>query len=387
MKRKIILALLVLCMLLTLLPTTVLAGMRPPVINSVSVDPTRIAAGTEEMLNVWNVEPYGANYTGDPQFEMVDPGTTYATVTFAGMFLATSPGTATVKVKVYDEERGAYFEQNVQITVYEQIIITTQSLPNGQVGVPYAVDLAATGSPKYWDWDSAELPPGLDLVDHIDRPTATIEGTPTKSGTYQVTVEASNKYTDCRAYFTIQIAEAATPTPIPTPTSTPTPIPTATETDPTETDPTATDPTEAAPTEAVENKMTQQPPAWRKGSKKPASFTSDADFKDFLHVKVDDKVVDESNYDAKEGSTVITFKPAFLESLSVGNHSVEIVSASGSAYGNIEIKAKAVQKKAKDTLPKTGEGSGYYPWLALLLISAGGLVFLTAKKKRSQQRD
>jgi LPXTG-motif cell wall-anchored protein len=138
--------------------------------------------------------------------------------------------------------------------------------------------------------------------------------------------------------------------------------------------------------------MTQQPPAWRKGSKKPASFTSDADFKDFLHVKVDDKVVDESNYDAKEGSTIITFKPKFLESLSVGNHSVEIVSASGSAYGNIEIKAESVQQtvevtKSGDVLPKTGEGSGYYPWLALLLISAGGLILLTGKKRRSQQRD
>ena len=58
--------------------------------------------------------------------------------------------------------------------------------------------------------------------------------------------------------------------------------------------------------------MTKQPPAWTKGSNKPAGFTSSAEFKDFLHVKVDNKVVDESNYDAKEGSTVVTFKPASL---------------------------------------------------------------------------
>jgi LPXTG-motif cell wall-anchored protein len=40
-----------------------------------------------------------------------------------------------------------------------------------------------------------------------------------------------------------------------------------------------------------------------------------------------------------------------------------------------------------DTIPKTGESSGHYPWLALLLISASGLIFLTRKKRISQQGD
>jgi LPXTG-motif cell wall-anchored protein len=147
--------------------------------------------------------------------------------------------------------------------------------------------------------------------------------------------------------------------------------------------------------------MIQQPPAWTKGSNESASFTSDADFKDFLYVRVDGKVVDKSNYEAKEGSTIVTFKPSFLETLSAGKqHSVEIVFRSGSghgtvsAHGIIEIKAQVdpeevqVTKssdsttKSSDATPKTGENSGYYPWLTLLLLSAGGLIFLVRRRKR-----
>ncbi|HHU52939.1 MAG TPA: LPXTG cell wall anchor domain-containing protein [Clostridiaceae bacterium] len=170
-------------------------------------------------------------------------------------------------------------------------------------------------------------------------------------------------------------------------------------TDPTGTNSSKTDPTESGV------KMTQQPPAWTKSSNEPASFTSSAEFKDFLYVKVDGEIVDESNYDVKEGSTIVTFKVSYLETLSVGKHSVEIVSASGSghgtisAHGTIEIKAQVVPQpeqvaqssnsttKSNDTMPKTGENSGYYPWLALLLLSASGLIFLVRRKRISQETD
>ena len=133
--------------------------------------------------------------------------------------------------------------------------------------------------------------------------------------------------------------------------------------------------------------MTQQPPPWSKGSNVYASFTSSADFKDFLHVNVDGEEVDESNYDVKEGSTVVTFKPAFLETLSVGKHSVEIVSISGTAYGVIEIKAETTQEtQPDDTTPKTGESGGIYLWSSFILLAAGGLL-LALRKKKIRQRD
>ena len=51
----------------------------------------------------------------------------------------------------------------------------------------------------------------------------------------------------------------------------------------------------------------------------------------FLKVMVDGKVVDRENYTVKEGSTIITFKPEFLKTLSEGSHSFEIVWTDGTA--------------------------------------------------------
>jgi LPXTG-motif cell wall-anchored protein len=347
MKRRIILALLVLCMLFALFPATVM-GMLPPYINSISVDPVRVAAGAEVRLQVWNSEPEGTKWR-DARFTINDPGTTCATVTLDGNFLATAPGTAVVTVEVYDEILMGPFTQNVQITVYEQINITTQSLPDGQIGVPYFASLEATGSPIYWDWDSVALPPGLDLYDWCE--TATIEGTPTEIGTYQIDIEASNNYADARAHFTLQIAETN------------------------------------------ENNMIQQPPAWTQGSDESASFTSDADFTGFLQVRVDGNIVDESNYIVNEGSTIITFTPGFLQTLSVGMHQVEIVSVSGIAYGTLEIKSPAapaaepVESKPKSTVPKTGDNTLIYTLPLLILLSAGTIFLLIRKRRASQKSD
>ena len=108
--------------------------------------------------------------------------------------------------------------------------------------------------------------------------------------------------------------------------------------------------------------------------------------------------MDEANYDVKEGSTIVTFKSSFLETLSVGKHPVEIVSASGSAHGMIEIKAQVDPEKVQvtksndsttkssDATPKTGENSGIYLWSSFIFVAAGGIL-LVLRKKKSRQRD
>lgn len=62
-----------------------------------------------------------------------------------------------------------------------------------------------------------------------------------------------------------------------------------------------------------------------------AKFRSDANIKDFVEVRVDGKIVDKANYTVTEGSTIITFKADFLKTLSVGNHTISIVSTTGEA--------------------------------------------------------
>lgn len=172
--------------------------------------------------------------------------------------------------------------------------------------------------------------------------------------------------------------------------------------EPTTTEPTAAETTPASsetePTQNDDIRMIQQTPFWYLDSIEPALFISNADIADFLYVTVDGDVVDESNYELSEGSTVISFKPAYLKTLSVGKHPVAIVSQTGTARGMIEIKAPASQKPTEETtasgttaetgntIPKTGESSRTYQWLAIILLAASGLL-IVLMRKTSRQRD
>ena len=76
------------------------------------------------------------------------------------------------------------------------------------------------------------------------------------------------------------------------------------------------------------------------GSDKPLSFRGDGEFNEFLRVEVDGKIVEEKYYTKEAGSTIITFTPEYLATLSEGSHTVKMVwgvngeekSAAGSFY-------------------------------------------------------
>ena len=55
-----------------------------------------------------------------------------------------------------------------------------------------------------------------------------------------------------------------------------------------------------------------------------ASIHCSGNLKDLIDVKMDGVVVDESNYTKEEGSTIITFKTNYLETLSIGEHTVTL---------------------------------------------------------------
>ena len=122
---------------------------------------------------------------------------------------------------------------------------------------------------------------------------------------------------------------------------------------------------------------------WQKGTKDGLSFTSSADFADFVKVQVDGKDLDASNYTVKEGSTIVTLKAEYLETLSVGKHTLAVVSETGTAETEFTIKAAAV---ADDTQsPQTGDSSNIALWIVLLLISGGaGIVLSTGYAKRKK---
>ena len=111
------------------------------------------------------------------------------------------------------------------------------------------------------------------------------------------------------------------------------------------------------------------------GEKKELTFKSNAAFSDFVRVELDGKILDEKNYTVKEGSTVVTLKADYVAALSAGEHSIGIVSESGTAATTFTVQAKAA-------VPKTGDNSHMALWIALILVSGAGVIGTTVYGKK-----
>ena len=79
--------------------------------------------------------------------------------------------------------------------------------------------------------------------------------------------------------------------------------------------------------------------SWTHDSDGNITIRGNGDFSKFTGVKVDGNLIDKSNYTAKEGSTIITLKASYLNTLSAGTHTVEILWADDSASTTFTIKA------------------------------------------------
>ena len=104
---------------------------------------------------------------------------------------------------------------------------------------------------------------------------------------------------------------------------------------------------------------------WTLKSTKTLSFTASGDFDKFVGVSVDGKRISESRYTAKKGSTVITLKNAFLNTLKTGEHTITIHFDDGKAEGSFTI------LDASSDNPNTGDS--IHLWTALLFVSLTGL--------------
>ncbi len=133
--------------------------------------------------------------------------------------------------------------------------------------------------------------------------------------------------------------------------------------------------------------------SWQKSGTDGLSFTSNAAFADFIKVQVDGKDLDASNYTVKEGSTIVTLNAAYLNTLSVGKHTLSVVSANGTATTEFTITAAPTggttpQEPGKNegavTSPQTGDSSNAVLWIALLFASGVGLfgAVVYSRKKR-----
>ena len=151
------------------------------------------------------------------------------------------------------------------------------------------------------------------------------------------------------------------------------------------------------------------------GEKKELSFTSDASFADFVRVELDGIALEEKNYTKKEGSTIITLNRDFVAALSVGEHTLAIVSQSGTATAKFTVKAKPTETAApqptvepqptaqprqtaqpKPTvqptvqpvspIPRTGDTANPALWFALLIVSGSALAAIFVLRRKDNRK-
>ena len=116
---------------------------------------------------------------------------------------------------------------------------------------------------------------------------------------------------------------------------------------------------------------------WTLKSTKALSFTASGDFDKFVGVSVDGKRISESQYTAKKGSTVITLKSAYLNTLKTGEHTITIHFDDGKAEASFTV------LNASNDNPNTGDN--IHLWTALLFVSLTGLAgagYAVSKKLR-----
>ena len=149
---------------------------------------------------------------------------------------------------------------------------------------------------------------------------------------------------------------------------------------------------------------------WIKNSGKDLGFKADGEFSKFTGVKVDGTLIGADKYTAITGSTLVTLKKDYLETLSVGKHTLTVVYTDGECTTEFEVKNKVVEKPGteEDTKPgtdteksttskvdkkkdvksdkkkslNTAYSYNMGQWMALLLMSGFVLVLTVFKKKR-----
>ena len=154
--------------------------------------------------------------------------------------------------------------------------------------------------------------------------------------------------------------------------------------------------------------------SWTQNTDGTVVIRGNGEFSRFHAVKVDGKVIDRANYDAKEGSTIITLKAEYLKTLATGSHTFAIVWNNGIAGTNFTVAANTPANNSNsssgsdqggsndssdntntstasaagtnpaqemDKVPATGDPFGI--WLILFVISLTGLAGMLARRKKN----
>ena len=299
----------------------------------------------------------------------------------------------------------SFKEQAVVPPAVEAPSITKQPQPvSVKVGetATFTVEAAGTDLSYQWRVNKNDNAGFVDIVG-ANSESYTLNAVSKDCNGYQYQCVVSNAGDSVTSdTVTLTVTEDAAPTPNPNPTPTPEPNPEPNPTPAPNPTPEATTPTpDPAPATTTPAASTTAAPAasapaqvtydildgagssWTQNTDGSLAIRGSGEISKFREVKVDGVTVDPVNYTVTEGSTIITFKPEYLKSLSAGNHSFELVWTDGTAATNFTV-AENVDQSVKS--PKTGEDFSMVLCTALLMISCAGLAGMFVRRKKNSLR-
>jgi hypothetical protein len=119
----------------------------------------------------------------------------------------TTPGTFTFTMQVTDFY-GHQATQQFTLQIQPPLQITSTTMPDGTVGVPYSSDFTAQGGVPPYSWfvvnNIKELPPGLSLDSTPPDLNNVLTGTPTQAGTFHFPMEVQDS-ADNTVFATITV--------------------------------------------------------------------------------------------------------------------------------------------------------------------------------------
>ena len=140
------------------------------------------------------------------------------------------------------------------------------------------------------------------------------------------------------------------------------------------------------------------------GGNEDLTFTCSGSLDNLTGIYVDGALVNPSNYTTKSGSTILTLKAGYLNTLAVGTHTLKFQYKNNmSADTSFEIVKAEDEKKppvnnpadksgtpnkntGKPTSPKTGDTTNISLLMSLLVLSGGAVAFVTKKRKMATKR-
>lgn len=139
--------------------------------------------------------------------------------------------------------------------------------------------------------------------------------------------------------------------------------------------------------------------AYETGSENGLTITADGAFQFFRDITVDGRTVDRGNYEVREGSTIVTLKKSYLDTLASGTHEIRVLYTDGKVASTQFTVQEKVNTDSGDTdiddntdtasvdtrkaiSPKTGEPYQSAQWetvMAVCAAVAAGILVLLRK--------